>query len=63
MLITFGIGQNQEPKQNLLKGGKGIFFLIITYKDIFLAVGFSSQNVFRVVSDKIGHKLQILSET
>lgn len=47
MLMTFGIRQNQEPKQNLLKGGKGnFFFLNYTYKDIFLAVGFSSQNVF-----------------
>lgn len=33
MLITFGITQNQEPIQNLLKGGKGIFFFTFTYKD------------------------------
>lgn len=46
MLITFSITQNQEPIQNLLKGGKGIFFFHFYIQGQFLAVGFSSQNVF-----------------
>ena len=45
MLITFGITQNQEPIQNLLKGG-GVFFFHFYIQGQFLAVGFSSQNVF-----------------
>ena len=49
MLITFGITQNQEPIQNLLKGGKGIFFFTFTYKDnswllFFLLKTFWSRN-------------------
>lgn len=48
MLITFGITQNQEPIQNLLKGGGGYFFFTFTYKDnswllIFLLKTFSSR--------------------
>ena len=47
MLITFGIGQNQEPKQNLLKGGDGFLFYFKFYvQGQFLPVGFSPQNVF-----------------
>lgn len=44
MLITFSITQNQEPIQNLLKGGKGIFFHFYIQGQ-FLAVVSSSQNV------------------
>lgn len=43
MLMTFR--QNQEPIQNLLKRGKGNFFYFYIQGQ-FLAVSFSSQNVF-----------------
>lgn len=62
MLITFSITQNQEPIQNLLKGGKGIFFSLLHTRTIPGCWFFFSKR-FGVVSDKIGHKLQILSGT
>ena len=63
MLITFSITQNQEPIQNLLKGGKAIFFFSLLHTRTIPGCWFFFSKRFRVVSDKIGHKLQILSET
>ena len=62
MLITFGITQNQEPIQNLLKGG-GVFFFSLLHTRTIPGCWFFFSKRFRVVSDKIGHKLQILSGT